>query len=254
MIEEPGICPRTAPNASTPGTADLTRATNDLGYAPQPRPLPPPVMEFAMQNLMKALVLAAGIGLASPALLAEPMAPPKADLTAVSAGVYKLDPGHTNVMFRLSHLGFSGYMGRFDKISGTLDLDPKAPTKSKLDISIEATSVDVNNAKLEEELRDKDAFNVAEFPAITFKSTKLEQKDPTHGEVTGDLTFLGVTKPVTLAVTLNGAGPYPMGQKTGVGFSATATIKRSDFGMKKWLPMVGDDVQLYIETEFQQGS
>ncbi len=87
---------------------------------------------------------------------------------------------------------------------------------------------------------------------FTFKSTKLEQKDASHGTITGDLTLRGVTKPVTLDVTLNGAGIHPMNQKHTLGFSATGMLKRSDFGVAKWLPNIGDSVQIIIETEIQK--
>ncbi|MBP7253261.1 MAG: polyisoprenoid-binding protein [Alphaproteobacteria bacterium] len=179
-------------------------------------------------------------------------APAKADLNNAAAGEYAIDASHTNVFFRVSHLGFSGYMGRFNKIEGKVVLDPKDLTKTSLDVTIDAASIDVNHEKLEGELREKEVLDAAAFPSITFKSTKMEQKDASHGTITGDLTLHGVTKPVTLDVTLNGAGVHPMSQKPTLGFSATGMLKRSDFGVAKWLPMVGDSVQLIIETEMQK--
>ncbi len=210
-----------------------------------------------MRSLLKIAMVAGSLALAMPALAAETAAPqfvaPIADLTTATAGTYKIEPTHTNVLFRVAHLGYSGYMGRFNKIEGTLKLDTKELDKSQLDVTIDAASIDTNHEKLEGELRDA-AFETAKFPTITFKSTKLVQKDATHGEVTGDLTLHGVTKPVTLAVTLNGAGTHPMSKAATIGFSATGLIKRSDFGVMNWLPMVGDDVQIIIETELQLGS
>ena len=219
-----------------------------------------------LQNI-KTLALLGALAIASPAFAADkaekpaekpvekaaekPVEAPKPDIANVVAGEYKIDAGHTSVIFRISHLGFSGYMGRFNKTAGTLTID-KDITKSTLDVTIDAASIDTNNEKLEEEIRAKDVFDTATYPAITFKSTKLEPKDAIHGTVTGDLTFHGVTKPVTLDVTLNGVGAHPMSQKPTVGFSATGIIKRSDFGVAKWLPMVGDSVQLIIETEMQK--
>lgn len=188
----------------------------------------------------------------APAVADKVAAPVSAvDLANATAGTYAIDPTHTNVIFRVSHLGFSGYMGRFNKIEGKVVLDPKDLAKTTLDVTIDAASVDVNLKKLDEELRGKDMFNVAEHPSITFKSTKLEQSAPNRGTITGDLTFRGVTKPVTLDVTLNGVGPHPMNKKQTLGFSANGVIKRSDFGASQWLPMVGDNVQLIIETEMQ---
>ena len=179
-------------------------------------------------------------------------APAKADLNTAAAGEYAIDGSHTNVFFRVSHLGFSGYMGRFNKIEGKVMLDPKDLSKTSLDVTIDASSIDVNHEKLEGELRGKELFDAEAFPTITFKSTKLEQKDASHGTITGDLTLRGVTKPVTLDVTLNGAGIHPMSQKPTLGFSATGMLKRSDFGVAKWLPNIGDSVQLIIETEMQK--
>ncbi len=178
-------------------------------------------------------------------------APAVVDLANAVAGTYVIDPSHTNVIFRVSHLGFSGYLGRFNKIEGKVVLDPKDLAKTTLDVTIDAASVDVNLKKLDDELRGKDMFNVAEHPSITFKATKLEQTAPNRGTITGDLTFRGVTKPVTLDVTLNGVGPHPMNKKQTIGFSANGVIKRSDFGAAQWLPNVGDNVQLIIETELQ---
>lgn len=188
----------------------------------------------------------------APAVADKVAAPVNAvDLANATAGSYAIDPSHTNVIFRVSHLGFSGYMGRFNKIEGKVALDPKDLTKTTLDVTIDPASVDVNLKKLDDELRGKDMFNVAEHPSITFKSTKLEQTAPNRGTITGDLTFRGVTKPVTLDVTLNGVGPHPMNKKQTLGFSANGVIKRSDFGASQWLPNVGDNVQLIIETELQ---
>ncbi len=185
--------------------------------------------------------------------LTDKVAPPvaKVDLANATAGLYAIDPSHTNVIFRVSHLGFSGYMGRFNKVEGKVALDPKDLSKTTLDVTIDASSVDVNLKKLEDELRGKEMFDVTTHPSITFKSTKLEQTAPNRGTITGDLSFRGVTKPVTLDVTLNGVGPHPMNKKQTLGFSANGVIKRSDFGAAQWLPMVGDNVQLIIETELQ---
>jgi len=220
-------------------------------------------MSKMIATLALPLLLVGGLALTVPAVAAEkaaekttekaaPAAANKADLSAAVAGEYQLDPAHTNVFFRLAHLGFSGYMGRFNKIEGKVKLDPKDVAKSGLDVTIDAASIDVNNEKLQGELRDKEVFDTAAYPNITFKATKLEQKDVNRGTITGDLTLHGVTKPVTLDVTLNGVGVHPMTQKPTLGFSATATIKRSDFGITKWAQFVGDSVQIIIETEIQQ--
>ncbi|MDP9127808.1 MAG: YceI family protein [Pseudomonadota bacterium] len=167
-------------------------------------------------------------------------------------GAYQLDPNHASITFKISHLGFSRYTGRFDKMEGTLNFDANAPEKSALDVTIYPNSVDTNNVKLEEELRGDKFFDVIKWPRATFQSTKIERTGPTTGKVTGDLTFMGATHPVTLDVTMIGSGVHPMTKKAAVGFSATGTIHRSDFGLTNLLPMVGDDVTLEIEAEFDQ--
>jgi polyisoprenoid-binding protein YceI len=175
--------------------------------------------------------------------------PPGTTMDGVQAGAYTIDPAHTNVLFSLSHMGFSHYYGRFDKISGGLNFDPKAPEKSTLNVTVDVASIDTNNAKLEGELKGAQWFDAAKFPTATFTSVSIEKTSATTGKLTGNLTLHGVTKPVVLDVTLNGAGQNVMMAVPELGFSATGTIKRSDFGISSYVPMVGDDVTLTIESE-----
>ncbi|MES2983983.1 MAG: YceI family protein [Pseudomonadota bacterium] len=174
---------------------------------------------------------------------------PATTLTGVTSGNYTVDGSHTNVLFNLTHMGFSRYYGRFNKVDGTLKFDAANPEKSTLAITIDAASVDTNNAKLEEELKGAQWFDAAKFPTITFTSTSVKKLTDTTGQVSGNLTLHGVTKPVTLSVTFNGAGKNPIMGAEQLGFSATAAIKRSDFGVSQYVPMVGDDVTLTIESE-----
>ena len=174
---------------------------------------------------------------------------PGTSLTGVKSGTYTIDNTHTNILFSLSHMGFSHYYGRFNVIEGALAFDANAPEKSKLDVTVDVASIDTNHHKLEEELRGPQWFDVAKFPKATFTSTKVEKISDTTGKVYGDLTLHGVTKPVVLDVILNGAGQNPLMAVQELGFSATAHIKRSDFGVVQYIPMVGDDVTLTIESE-----
>lgn len=171
---------------------------------------------------------------------------------AFVAGTYHLDPNHTSVTFRIMHMGFSRFTGRFDKIEGTMNFNANAPEQSGIDITVYPNSVNANNVKLEEELRGDKWFNVLKFQRATFRSNKIERASPTTGKVTGELTLMGVTKPLTLDVTLIGHGEHPMLKKPVLGFSATTTLKRSDFGLTNYLPMIGDEVTLQIETEFDK--
>jgi polyisoprenoid-binding protein YceI len=175
-----------------------------------------------------------------------------ADAKNMPAGAYQLDPAHASITFKINHLGFSHYTGRFDKMEAMLNFNNDAPEQSALNVTVYPNSIDTNNAKLEEELRGDKFFDVIKYPRATFQSTKVELTGPTTGRVTGDFTFLGVTHPLTLDVTLIGAGTHPMDNKKVVGFSATGTIHRSDFGLQNLIPMVGDDVTLEIEAEFDK--
>ncbi|MHA7064617.1 YceI family protein [Azospirillum argentinense] len=188
---------------------------------------------------MKRLLAAAALS----ALVALP-------LTAQAAPVaYKLDPAHTAVVFIVDHLGFAKAMGRFNTFAGELSFDKDAADKSSLSVTIDTTSVDTNHAKRDEHLKSPDFFNAKEFPKMTFKSTKIETTGDKTGKLHGDLTLLGVTKPVILDVTFNKDGVSPASKQETVGFSARGTIKRSDFGMKYGVPNIGDDIQIIIESE-----
>ncbi|MBK3733781.1 polyisoprenoid-binding protein [Azospirillum brasilense] len=188
---------------------------------------------------MKRLLSAAALS----ALVALP-------LTAQAAPVaYKLDPAHTAVVFIVDHLGFAKAMGRFNTVAGELSFDKDAADKSSLSVTIDTTSVDTNHAKRDEHLKSPDFFNAKEFPKMTFKSTKIEKTGDKTGKLHGDLTLLGVTKPVVLDVSFNKDGVSPASKMDTVGFSARGTIKRSDFGMKYGVPNIGDDIQIIIESE-----
>lgn len=170
-------------------------------------------------------------------------------IPAQAADTYKFDPHHTSVIWNAGHNGHSSPHGILSNIEGTLTLDEAAPANSKLDVTIPVGLVATGIPKFDDHLKSKDLFNVAAFPDAKFVSTKVEKTGDKTAKVTGDLTLLGVTKPVTLDVTLNGISPNPMSKKQTAGFSATGTIKRSEFGMKYALPNVSDDVKIQIEAE-----
>jgi polyisoprenoid-binding protein YceI len=169
-------------------------------------------------------------------------------LSALAADSYTIDPLHTFPHFSINHLGFSTMQGRFDKTSGTATLDRAAKTGS-VEIAIESASVSTGYSKRDEHLKSPDFFNAAEFPNITYKSTAMHFKGDTPASVDGNLTILGVTKPVTLTIESFNCGTNPMSKKDECGAAASAQIKRSDFGIKFALPAVGDDVKLVFEIE-----
>ncbi|MCJ2034956.1 YceI family protein [Methylobacterium sp. J-068] len=194
-------------------------------------------------------LVALTLAFAAPALA---QTPPTRDPAQIQAGTYAVDPAHTQVGWRVSHMGFSNYSGGFSDVSGTLDLQPKNPSASSLKISVPVASVATTSAKLTDELKGAQWLDAAQFPQMAFVSTKVTPEGKDKAKVTGDLTLHGVTKPVTLNVTLVGAGTNPLSKKVTVGFEVTGTLKRSDFGVKTYVPLIGDDLHLTIAGAFER--
>lgn len=162
---------------------------------------------------------------------------------------YTIDPSHTRVLYFISHLGFSKMPGQFNDVTGTIQFDPNNAENSSVDALINARSLSMGNEALDKKLQGPDYFNVIKYPLIRFTSTKTEKTGSGTGTVTGDLTLLGVTKPVTLDVRFNHKGYNKYAKAQAIGFSAKGKINRSDFGMKTLLPDVGDEIELRIEAE-----
>ncbi len=172
----------------------------------------------------------------------------------VTGGTFAVESSHTRVQFAVSHMGFSTWYGDFTGATGTLNLDAKNVAASKVDITIPTASVSTTNATLDGELKSADWFDAAKYPTIRFVSTKVVKTAPNKAAITGDLTFHGVTKPVTLNATFVGSGDNPMSKKYTVGFDATATLKRSDYGVKTYVPMIGDETTLRISAAFEKAN
>lgn len=174
------------------------------------------------------------------------------------AGDYRIDTRHAFILWKVSHAGLSTYVGRFKEFDSTLHLDPKDVTKSRVTATINPASLETDYVPGErdfnKELSTKEEwFNSAKFPQITFQSTRLVKTGDNTGKLHGDLTLLGVTKPVTLDVTFNGGYPeQPFSKKPTLGFAATGKITRSDWGLDTYTPMIGDEVELEIHAEFFQ--
>lgn len=202
-------------------------------------------------------ITSAVLGLAT-AAFAAPFATPAGaqvathDAAKVEAGDYAVDPDHTRILFAVSHMGFTTYYGNFIGASGSLKLNPKSAAASTLEVSVPVASVSTTNAKLDGELKSGDWLDAAKYPNITFKSTKVTRAGGDAAKVNGDLTMHGVTKPVTLTVTFNGAGVNPLDKKYTTGFEATGKIKRSDFGVTRYVPLIGDTVDLTISGAFEK--
>lgn len=211
------------------------------------------MIRTSIKTAIAAAAIVAGFALETPAI-AQTTAP-----GTLPAGIYVSDETHTSVTFKVNHMGLSKYTARFAKAEAELNFDPADPTKSSVKATVDPASVRTDYPHVAEKDFDKklatDAewFNVGKFPTITFASTRIEKTGDTTGKMHGDLTFLGVTKPVTFDVTFNGAyAEHPMAKIPAMGFSATTTIKRSDFGFSTYVPMIGDDVDLMIEIEFKK--
>lgn len=184
------------------------------------------------------LVLAIAAGLSGGAFAAQ------------AAESYKLDPAHTSVIFIVNHLGFSNFQGRFDGTTGELTLDRENPAASSARISIDLTKVDSGVEALDKHMKSGDFLDVENHPTATFKSTSVELTGDNAATITGDLTLLGQTKPLVLDVTLTGEGDHPMTGDHVLGFAATGTVTRSEYGMNYLVPGVGDEVELQISAEF----
>lgn len=209
-----------------------------------------------MRKLLLALPLLAAVPLMAQSA---PQLPGTTDVSRVTAGTYKTDPGHTLIGWRVSHFGFNDYFGIFGDATGTLTLDPKNPNAATVDITIPVSNVTTASAGLTGHLlragKDggkPDFFGPAPADA-KFVSTKVEANGTT-AKITGNLTLNGVTKPVVLDTKFSGAGNNPFNKKATVGFHATTTIKRSDFGVSYAVPVVSDDVALDISVAFEKAS
>ena len=215
-----------------------------------------------LRTLLLPLAIAAAV--AACAKPAEPAAAATAPVEAAAAsaetapaveaikpvsGTYQLDPSHTDVLAQWTHFGFSQPSAQFGISEGALTWDADDVSKSSVQVTMPVTAINSFVAKLDEHLKGGDFFDAAKFPNATFKSTSVAAAGTNKLTVTGDLTIKDITRPVTLDVTLNGAGEHPMLKKQAIGFSATATIKRSDFGVGAYAPNVSDEVQLRITTE-----
>lgn len=203
--------------------------------------------------------LLAATAIATP-IVAQQM-PGTKDKAAITGGSYTVDANHTLVKWEVNHFGFSPLWGLFGQVTGTMQLDPKNPAASKVDVTIPVskmvTGVPGFTAHLLRDGKDggkPDFFGSAPADA-RFVSTKVTvDASGEAAQVAGNLTLNGVTKPVTLDVDFYGAGKAPaqMGGKENVGFEAESTIKRSDFGLGYAVPLVSDEVELTIAAAFQK--
>lgn len=186
------------------------------------------------------LVCAAGAAL-YPSSNSEAVARPAAE-----AAMYSLDTVHSGVLFRIKHMSVSNFVGRFNAFDGSFNIDWDNPQSSSLEIVVDASSVDSNNAKRDDHLRSNDFFNVKQFPNISFVGKTFVKESDDRMVITGDLTYLGVTNEVAVQTSLVGVGDTRQGYKMGI--DSTFTIKRTDFNDSKYIDAgaLGDEVTLWI--------
>jgi polyisoprenoid-binding protein YceI len=191
----------------------------------------------ARGNAMRAIALLAGLLLAGSA--------------AAAPLTYSFDKAHSQIHFSANHLGFSNSTGRVKISDGSIVFDPADWSTAKVDATIDIASLDFGDATWNEHMAAEKWFNSAKFPQARFVSTAIEKTGDNSGKVTGDLTLLGVTLPVTLAVTLNKSAEHPFSKKPALGFSATTEFARSPFGMKEYAGAIGEQVAVKLEIEAQ---
>lgn len=162
---------------------------------------------------------------------------------------YTFDKSHTYINFYINHLGFSDMLGRFTDYEGNFEFDEENPAATTINFSLLPSGIHTSSDLLDSKLQGPDFFNTAQFPDIRFVSTNVDITGENTADVTGNLTLIGVTKPVILHVRLNKTGYNPITSLYQAGFNATATIRRSDFGMTTLLPDVGDEVRLDLSAE-----
>jgi polyisoprenoid-binding protein YceI len=195
-----------------------------------------------MNRLLTATVLAAALYAGSA------IAAPATDPAKMPAGTYQLEKTHASLVAKVQHMGLTGYTMRFNSFDASYSWDPKAPESAKVTVTIDLASLDVGDPKTSAQFANE-FLDAKDHPKATFTSTAITRAEgEAKGTMTGDLTFRGVTRPVTLDVDFRGYDSGILGSRAG--FSATAHFKRSDFGSTNLTNFVADDIDLVIEVEF----
>jgi len=165
------------------------------------------------------------------------------------ADSYEIDPVHASLIFRIKHLGVANFYGMFTDMAGTYRYDPEKPQENHVDVTVKTASISTANKARDEHLRGADFFDVEKHPEMRFVSREWKKTGEHTYDVIGDLTLLGVTKPVTARVEFSGEGEGMQGEYR-TGFEATFDIRRSEFGMTKYLPiLLGDEVRIILSVE-----
>ena len=174
------------------------------------------------------------------------MAPP------IAGGMYKIDSNHTQALFEINHMGFSEFYGIIPKATGMMMLDTANPSADTLDVTLPVGMISTTNTVLDGELKDPTWLDATKYPDIHFVATKVTTTGADTAMIMGNLTMHGVTRPIMLDAKFTGAGNNPVSKAYTVGFSAKGMIKRSDFGVTKYVPLIGDEVKLMITAAFEK--
>lgn len=162
---------------------------------------------------------------------------------------YVFDKDHTTILFYINHLGFSDKIGRFDDYDGYFVLDRANPEKSFVDVTVRPRGINTGSKALDREVQKDGWFNTAKYPTVHFKSTQVKLTGDNTADVTGYLTMLGQEKPVTMRVVFNRSGTHPVNKQQVAGFRADLNIKRTEWGMNNFVPMVGEYVRIQVQAE-----
>jgi polyisoprenoid-binding protein YceI len=201
-----------------------------------------------------ALALAALIAIGvTPAAAQKPPAPlpPVLGPEGVVAGAYQIDTKETLVRYATLHMGLNDFWGTFPGATGTLTIDPKDISAAKLEVKVPISSVETTNRDLNGLFFSDQFFDADKYPTMRFVSTEVTRTGNNTAKVAGNLTMHGITKPVVLNVTLNGVGPNSFSKVLTLGFKADGVVKRSDFGMGKYVPIVSDETTIAISAAFE---
>lgn len=194
-----------------------------------------------------AALLLPGCATVTSALLA-----PRLDVaaTTLAPGDFALDATHAALIFRINHLGYADYIGRFDRFDASLSGDTGRPADAQVEALIDMASLNIANPEFAEELMGPGWFDAAAHPQALFRSTGIDLTSPTTAEIRGDLTLKGITRPITLTAKLNGSAYDPLRRADVIGFSAKTEINRGDFGIDRFSGLLTQTVRIEIEAEF----
>jgi polyisoprenoid-binding protein YceI len=210
--------------------------------------------ELSMRKFHLGIAAIGGAGLLAVAAAnaqGAPELPGQPDPSRVTAGDYTIDGGHTQIVFSYSHFGLTDNLGVLSGASGSLSFDPASPNDAKLSVDVPVNTIHTTIAALDKEFVGPNYFDVEQFPTAHFESTSVVA-DGTSATITGNLTIKGVTKPAVIDAEFFAAGPNPFSKKETVGFTGKAVIKRSEFGLGTFAPMVSDEVELSIMAAFEK--